>query len=409
MKLWIKYLIGIVLGVLCAIVFPLDSAGASAVLSFITDMIIRFGRYIVIPLMFFTALIAVYKLRDIKILLKTGAWTTGIIIASSFLLTLIGLLSILIIRLPRIPITGEKEATSFSLNPGDIVRALFPYSAFSTLENGSLLFASFLFASFIGGACTGDKIAFKPIITLSDSLSKLCYNIATLFTEILSIGMIAIMCKWAVQFRTVIAGGVFVPFILLLTADFLIVAFVVYPLIIYYVCNDPHPYRVLYASICSVLVAFFSGDTNLTLPLNIRHGKESLGIRRRINGVTYPLFSVFARGGAGLVTTAGFIMIWRSYSSLNIPFTDVLWLLFTSFGLSLLLGGFPSGGAFIALTALCIKYSCGFESGFQLLKPAAPIICSFAAAFDALTAMFGSYLVAVKTKMIEHHSIPHFI
>ena len=48
-------------------------------------------------------------------------------------------------------------------------------------------------------------------------------------------------------------------------------------------------------------------------------------------------------------------------------------------------------------------------TGFLLLKPAAPIICSFAAAFDALTAMFGTYIIAVKTKLIEHHSINHFI
>ena len=160
---------------------------------------------------------------------------------------------------------------------------------------------------------------------------------------------------------------------------------------------------------CSVITAFFSADSNLTLQLNMRHGKESLGIRRRINGVVHPLFTVFARGGSALVTTITFIMIWRSYSSLRIPFTDILWITFTSFGISFLLGGIPAGGAFISLTVLCTLYSKGFETGYLLLKPAAPIICSFAAAFDALTAIFGSYIIAVKTKLIEHHGINHFI
>ena len=68
-----------------------------------------------------------------------------------------------------------------------------------------------------------------------------------------------------------------------------------------------------------------------------------------------------------------------------------------------------AGGAFVSLTVLCTLYSRSFETGFLLLKPAAPIICSFAAAFDVLTAMFGSYIVAVKTKCIEHHGIKHFI
>ena len=80
-----------------------------------------------------------------------------------------------------------------------------------------------------------------------------------------------------------------------------------------------------------------------------------------------------------------------------------------SIGLSFLLGGLPSGGSFIALTVLCTLYGRGFETGYLLLRPVAPILCSFAAAFDVLSAMFGSYIVGVKTHMIEHHSVRHFI
>lgn len=409
MKLWLKYLIGAVLGIAFALILPLNSAGSAAALSFITDIVIRFGRYIVVPLIFFTAMTAINKLRDTRMLLKTGMWTVVITVASAAILTFIGLLSIVIIRLPRIPITVDKANDAAVLNLADMMRALFPDSAFATLQNGSLLLASFLFACFAGGACTGDQVTFKPIITIADSLSKLCYNIATLFTEVLSIGMIAIMCSWTVQFRSVITGGTFLPLILMLTGDFIIVAFGIYPAILHYLCHDPHPYRVLYASACSLLVAFFSGDSNLVLPINIRTGKESLGIRRRINGVTYPLFSIFARGGAALVITVSFIVIWRSYANLSIPFSDVLWIMLMSFVLSFLLGGFPAGGPFIALTVLCTMYGRGFETGYLLLKPAAPILCSFAAAFDVLTAMFGSYITGVKTQMIEHHSIQHFI
>src|SRR5574344_1212917 len=201
MKLWLKYLIGAVLGIAFALILPLNSAGSAAALSFITDIVIRFGRYIVVPLIFFTAMTSINKLRDTRMLLKTGMWTVVITVASAAILTFIGLLSIVIIRLPRIPITVDKANDAAVLNLADMMRALFPDSAFATLQNGSLLLASFLFACFAGGACTGDQVTFKPIITIADSLSKLCYNIATLFTEVLSIGMIAIMCSWTVQFR----------------------------------------------------------------------------------------------------------------------------------------------------------------------------------------------------------------
>ena len=409
MKLWIKYLIGALFGAAFAFILPLGNEQVAAAVSFVTEIVVRFGRYMVVPVVFFTAVIAFNRLRDTKMLFKTGIWTGGVIVASSLILTVTGLLSILIVKLPRIPITVETVSESASLGVGDLIKSLLPYSAFETLNNGSFILAAFFFAMLVGTASTADPVLFKPVTQLADSLSKLMYNISVIFTEFLSVGMVAVLCSWTIQFRGVLTSGVFAPLILLLLVDFIFIAGVVYPLIIRYLCHDPHPYRILYASVCSVVTAFFSGDTNLVLQLNMRHGKESLGVRRRINGVVHPLFSIFARGGSALVTAISFIVIWRSYSSLSIPFTDILWITAVSFGISFLLGGFPAGGAFVSISVLCMLYSRGFENGFLLLKPAAPIICSFAAAFDALTAIFGSYIIAVKTKLVEHHGIKHYI
>jgi len=409
MKLWIKYLIASLLGVACAFILPTNNEAISSALEYLTELVIRFGRYMTIPVMFFTVIVAVNKLRETNQIAKTALWTGGTIVVSSLLLSLVGLLSILVVRLPRFPITVEKVSETATLNTANLIRTLFPYSPIESLLNGSFLLASFLFAGLIGGASASDNVFYPPIVQLADSLSKLMYNIAVFFTEFLSYGMAIILCYWTTKFRAIITSGVFSPMILLLLVDFLIVVGLIYPLIIRYICHDPHPYRILYASICSAIAAFFSADSNLTLLINMRHGKESIGIRRRINGITFPLFNIFARGGSALVTVVGFIMIWRSYSSLTIPFLDILWITFASFGISFLLGGLPAGGAFVSLSVLCTIYGRGFETGFLLLKPAAPIICSFAAAFDALTAIFGSYVVAVKTKLIEHHGINHFI
>ena len=107
MKVWIKYLIGIALGVITAVLLPADSVAATSVISFLTELFVRFGRYLVVPIVFSSAIIAINKLRTSKILLKSSAWTAGFIVASSLILALVGLLSILIVRLPRIPITNE--------------------------------------------------------------------------------------------------------------------------------------------------------------------------------------------------------------------------------------------------------------------------------------------------------------
>ena len=62
MKVWIKYLIGVAFGVLAAFILPGNAAISSAV-AFLTELFIRVGRYIVIPLLFTSAIVAINKLR----------------------------------------------------------------------------------------------------------------------------------------------------------------------------------------------------------------------------------------------------------------------------------------------------------------------------------------------------------
>lgn len=411
MKVWLKYLIGVVLGLVAGIVLPMNNAAFAAFISFITELFIRIGRYIVVPLVFCTTVVSINKLRSSKLFFKTIRWTAIVIISSTLILTVVGLLSILIVKLPRIPITVDTTSDVFKLDISSLFLSLFPLSAFDSLREGSFLLVPFVFALLIGfeSATAVDTPLYKPVFQLFDSLSKLFYNIAVFFTETMAIFMIAIMAKWFVEYRQIMFSGIYTPMFIMFLVDFVVVAGIIYPVILRYVCHDPYPYRVLYASLAPALLAFFGGDSNLTLPLTIRHGKESLGIRRRCAGFTFPLFSIFARGGSALVSIISFILIWRSYSSLNIPLTEIFWIFGLSFGISFLLGGFPSGSAFILVTILCQQYARGFETSFLLLKPAALIICSFSAIFDIMSAMFGSYVVAVKTKTIEHHNAQNFI
>ncbi len=409
MKVWIKYLIGLALGVVAAFILPRGNAACLDAVTFLTELFIRIGRYLVIPLVFTSAIISINKLRTSKLLWKTAGLTLLIVILSSLILTTVGLLSILIVKLPRIPITVDVATEIYHLDVKNLILSLFPYSGFDALREGSYLLVCLVFAFVIGWESASEETAFKPVFSLADSLSNLFYNISNFVTEIMAVLAIAIVCYWTINFRTIIEPGIYTSMIIMFAVDFVIVAGIIYPLIIHFVCHDPHPYKVLYASLAPLILSFFSGDSNIVIPLANRHCRESLGIRRRCRGFTYPIFSIFARGGSALVSTISFILIWCSYSSLSIPVTDILWIFGISFGLSFLLGGIPSGGAFILLTIICDRYAKGFETSFLLLKPASMVICSFAALFDTLTAMVGSYIVAVKTKMVEHHSITHFI
>ncbi len=405
MKIWIKYLIGVALGLACALILPFNTLQGTALLSFVAEIVIRIGRYALAPLLFFGGIMAVYRLHDEGILVKTSLWTLGVIIVSSLLLTALGFVSILAVHLPLIPITTEKVTEVSPIDITSLFRQIFPYSPFQALNEGSFLLPCFVFALIIGAGCCMEHSNLKPVLSLADALSELFFNIMTVITELLSVGIIAIMAYWTVQFREVIRTGVFNPLMIMLLVDFIILAGIIYPLITMAVCKNAKPYKVLYASIASFITAFFSADTNLTMPLNMRLGKEKLGIRQRTNGFSYPIFSIFARGGTSLVIIISFVVIWRSYSKLNIEFFDMMSISLTAFFLSFVLGNMPSGGTFIALMILCTMYGRGMETCYLLLKPVAAIIGSFACLFDTATSMFGTYIVAMNTKTIERHRI----
>ncbi len=397
------------LGIIASAVLPLESAAVQKVLVFLTEFAIRFGRYTLLPLLFFSMVVAVCNLRDTNLLLKTAFQTVFMVIMSSLLLVILALVSGMLIKLPRIPISVEKVTDTVSLNIPTRLLQLFPLNGLDSFLDGAYLLPLFVLAGFVGAGCASDKLAAKPAITLFDSLSKVSYAVMSFFIDMLAIGLIAISCTWFIQFKDSLLSGVFTPLIMLLAGNLIIVTALIYPLVIKFAFKEMHPYRIMYASISSMIIAFFSGDTNLVLPINIRHAKESLGVKRRLNAVTLPVFSTFARGGSALVTAISFIVILRSYTSLGISFSDVLWIGLISFILSFFLGAFPVGGTYISLTLLCTLYGRGFDAGYLLLKPLAVILGSFAAAIDAVTAMAGSYLIASNMKMVEHRDLKKFI
>ncbi|MBP5463895.1 MAG: dicarboxylate/amino acid:cation symporter [Treponema sp.] len=409
MKIWIKYFVGILLGIAFAMVLPNTSKGSGDILDFIVEMVIRFGRYPLVIFLFFSISTACYKLRDEKLMLKTGFWTFGIIVFSSALLVGIALVAATLIKLPRIPMTIESASAVPAIDFQGILRQLFPYTGIQSLLNDSYLLPCFIFAGLVGSGANDDKHAAAPAVAVFDSIARVAYIVMSFFTEILAVGMIALSCQWVIGFIALQKTGLYMHLFLFLLLLFVLTAFVLYPLLIRFLCGERHPYRVIYASIAPILAAFISGDANLTLPLLIRHGNESLGIRHRVNGVTYPLFSIFARGGAALVTSVCFIVILRSYSMLEIKMATIIWIGFYSFVFSFFLGEYPVGGTFLLLTILCIKHGGGYEAGYLLLREAAPILGCFAAAFDALTAMAGSYIVGAKTGSIERQELKKFI
>ena len=410
MKVWLKLLIGSVLGIFIGFLLPEDNQTITQSLIWFSDLVIRIGRYSLVPILVFSLTIAVYELRQDGQFWGLVFKTFLMIILSSAFVISAGILVTLFFPPSRIPILIEEQAEFISLNTLDNIKELFPSNMFTAIiGDGTHLLPACVFAFFLGMGLSYDRNYNKPVINLIDSLSRIFYHIAAFFSEILGLAMIILSAYWAIRFNAILKADIFKDLILLLGIFSVILGFGILPLFLYFLKPKTNPWAVLYGSLSQALAAFFSGDLNFTLPVLFRHMKENLGARRRSNAVTVALFAAFGRAGSAMVAAAAFIVIINSYSSLGISLRDIFIIAGRALLISFLLPGRPGDGAYIALAVLCLGYGRGFEAGYLILKPLAFYLVAVGAFLDVMINNFASYALSVLSGFREDKELRHFI
>jgi len=408
MKIWIKITAGIILGAILGAILK-SGPVALEVCGFLSRLFIQIGRYVVFPLIFFSLGMGTYELRRDKQILAVYGKILLYLVASTLLMVLIGLLTVLIFSPERIPIIVEKEEAFRMPGIQETLLAIFPTNLFQVLLGpGELLLPLIVLAFIIGVNLNFDLRITSPVIQLFDSLNRIFYHINTLVVELFGFAMITVTAFFILNIKRYDLG-LFKQVLLILSLDFFLVVFGVFPGILYLLGDRENPYRWLYAVIGPVLAAFFTGDGFLGVGMLVKHGKESLGVPRRLGSAVYPLFAFFGRAGSALVASASFMLVLKSYSSLEISFFQILWTLGFSLLVSLCLGAVPGAGAFAAVSALCTVFGRGMQEGYLILKPIAPLLVSFGVSLDVLTSAFVSLIVARKTEMWEKVEAHNFV
>jgi Na+/H+-dicarboxylate symporter len=410
MKVWLKLLIGSLLGILLGFLLPPDSQGILQNLGWLEVLAVRIGRYAAIPVLVFSLTIAIYELRQDSQFWRLVFRTFLVILGSAVFVIAAGIITIMFFPPARIPILIEEQIEMVSLNIPESVIELFPSNMFAALvSDGVYLLPVCVFAFFLGMGLSYDRNYTKPVISLIDSLSRIFYHVLSFFSEILALVLIVLSAYWALRYREIVRSGMFRDLILLLGVFSLALAFVILPLFLYFLKPKTNPWVVLYGSLGPALAGFFSGDINFTLPVLLRHMKENLGTRRRANTVTTALFSTFGRAGSAMVAAVAFIVIIKSYSSLGVTMTDVLSIGLRAVLISFLLPRHPGNGAYTALAILCLGYGRGFEAGYLILKPLAFYLVAVGTFLDVMIMSFAGYALAKSGGFQEEKSIRHFI
>ncbi|MDR0447811.1 MAG: cation:dicarboxylase symporter family transporter [Treponema sp.] len=410
MKIWIKLLVGSALGIVLGFLLPYENQKVISVLTWLEQLALHIGRYITVPMLFFSLIIAIFELRqDREFWPLLGRSFLIMVIGAAFIISS-GILVILFFSPARIPIIIEEQFEIVSLNIPDMVLNLFPANIFSALTNdGIYLLPAWFLAFFIAMGLGLDRNYSKPVLSITDSLSRIFYHVASFFSEILVLVIIALAAYWAVRYNAVLRSGVFLDLVLLLGFLALFLAFGIFPLFLFILRPKTNPWISLYGSLSAAFAGFFSGDMNFTMPVIYRHVKENLGVRRRSNAVTVSLFSIFSRAGSAMIAAVSFIVIIKSYSRLGIALTDVVTIGIHAFLISFLLAGHPGNGAFTALVVLGMNYGRGFEAGYLILKPMTFYLVSVGTFLDVMFCTFASYAAGKWSGFQEDKDIRHFI
>lgn len=394
MKLWQKILLCAGAGILIGIFLPSNGGDTLGFLKSISDILVSLGTYALVPLVFSQVASASYELRQDRVGTRFFVRSILFVVGSAFLLSLLGGLCVLLISPERIPIVIEEATVPELPSITKLFQVIFPGNALQTLTSpSSLLVAVFVFAVVLGFAMFAQRANSRPLLDLSDSAAKIFYQINRYVVEILVWGSVVLAATRLVTIRETQDLELFVQIILLIGVLSLLIVFVVYPLILYLYDRRHKPFGWIRQLIPAALTGLFTGNSMLPLGFLTRAGSEELGLQRRVWQWFYPLAVVVGRAGTAMVSTIAFILILRSYSSLEISLLQFIGVVFSSMVISFILGSVPGAGLFVSLSLMSAWYGQGLEEGFLILQPAAPILVSFAVFVDVATQAFVAYML----------------
>lgn len=392
MKIWLKLLIGSLVGVLLAVILP-ATTGVLSVFDFLSTLFVRIGRYIVFPMVFFSLCIGTYELTREKRFFAVYRKSVLFVLGACALLAVLGVLTCAIVAPARIPIPVEAAQPVERLTVPQLLLSLFPANLFAVFTGSAdVLLPLMLLGVILGFALDFDNVAPRLLIQIADTLSRTFYHINALVTEVIAIGMIAMGATLILELRMHDLSA-FRQLIMILTVDTLLVVFGVYPVLLYYLGGKDRPFRWIYAAAAPAIAGFVSGDVYFGLGLLSRHGKETSGVPRTVGSAVYPLFTFFGRAGTALVTGITFVLILRSYSSLEIGALEVLLVMLMTFVVSLVLGSAPGSGALVALSLMCALWGRGRQDAYLIVSPVIPLLVAFGAMIDMVTASVAGLLV----------------
>jgi DAACS family dicarboxylate/amino acid:cation (Na+ or H+) symporter len=359
MKLWIKILIAIVLGVITgAILGP-----KAEFLKPIGTMFLSLINMIIVLLVLSSMTVGITSIHDPQKLGRVGLKTLLMYLITTMFAIALGLLLAKFFPTGtglNLHTTGEihlNETPSIS----EIILSIIPTNPIASLVEGNVL-QIIVFALFLGIAINFAGEKGKPLLEMLESLADVMYRLTSIIMEFSPIGVYAIMASVTGSFGL----SVLLPLLKFLLLYYL--ACGVHVLVVF--CGilwglaKLHPWPFFRGMSDAIMVAFSTCSSSATLPVSMHCCQKNLGVSKNITSFILPLGSTINMNGAAIFQGMSAVFISQAYG-INLEWQALITIVVTASLSAIGAAGIPGTG-FIMLSVVFASVGLPIE-GLALL------------------------------------------
>ncbi|HIW10552.1 MAG TPA: dicarboxylate/amino acid:cation symporter [Candidatus Rikenella faecigallinarum] len=371
LPLYLKILIGMVLGILLGIV-SLQAGFADGITNWVKpfgEIFMRLLKLIAIPLVLISLVKGVGNLSDIATLSRIGLKTIGIYVCTTVLAILVGLMLVGVIGPGRM--VSPESAAAMQANyrttvaeqssqaeamaetpPLQFLVDIFPDNMVGALGNNAGMLQVIVVAILIGVATllVGKEKA-APFLNLINSLDHIVLKLIDIIMQYAPIGVLALMAGMVAD----TAGnmellGALGLYVLTVVLGLLLMIFLFYPLLLHFFSKTP--VRKFLTTMPPVqLLAFTTSSSAATLPLNMETVEQKLGISQRVTSFVLPMGMTINMDGTSLYQAVAAVFI-AQVMGIELTAVQILTIIITTTLSSIGTPGVPGGAIVILIMVL---------------------------------------------------------
>lgn len=302
---------------------------------------IKLMKMLVVPLVFFSIVVGVASISDIKKIGTIGGRTILIYLTTTAFAVSVALLIASIIQ-PGVGLnmTGMSQAniTTNTTITGTVLNMI-PDNPFSSLANGEML-PVIIFGLLIGIILAKLREETQVVNDFFNQSNKIMMEMTRIVMKFAPIGIFCLMAK---TFASLGIEGLLplTKYIVCVLIGLAIQAFIVYPSLLV-ILTRLNPIKFFKKFISVMFFAFSSSTSNATIPLNLEKLSE-LGVSREVSSFTIPLGATINMDGTAIMQGCAVMFAAQAYG-MDLGTTALLTVIFTAVMASIGTAGVPSVG-----------------------------------------------------------------